>query len=101
MVYLLNGRKTLLIPVLFTSYITAALKLLEKLHKVIIEQRKKKGNFSAGDHIIMSHVSGICNCTHQLFCCVKCPKVLLNYDYILNKYDQGLAKRGKLRGKGI
>ncbi|KAE8630832.1 hypothetical protein XENTR_v10000981 [Xenopus tropicalis] len=33
-VYLLNGRKTLLIPVLFTSYITAALKLLEKLHKV-------------------------------------------------------------------
>uniref|UniRef100_F7D2M5 HECT and RLD domain containing E3 ubiquitin protein ligase 3 n=1 Tax=Xenopus tropicalis TaxID=8364 RepID=F7D2M5_XENTR len=32
-VYLLNGRKTLLIPVLFTSYITAALKLLEKLHK--------------------------------------------------------------------
>ncbi|XP_038255642.1 probable E3 ubiquitin-protein ligase HERC3 isoform X1 [Dermochelys coriacea] len=33
-VYLLNGRKTLLIPVLFSSYITAALGLLEKLHKV-------------------------------------------------------------------
>ncbi|KAM4709462.1 putative E3 ubiquitin-protein ligase HERC3 isoform 2-T2 [Discoglossus pictus] len=33
-VYLLSGRKTLLIPVLFTSYISAALKLLEKLHKV-------------------------------------------------------------------
>uniref|UniRef100_A0A674ITA9 HECT-type E3 ubiquitin transferase n=1 Tax=Terrapene triunguis TaxID=2587831 RepID=A0A674ITA9_9SAUR len=33
-VYLLNGRKTLLIPVLFSSYITAALRLLEKLHKV-------------------------------------------------------------------
>uniref|UniRef100_A0A670K4Q7 HECT and RLD domain containing E3 ubiquitin protein ligase 3 n=1 Tax=Podarcis muralis TaxID=64176 RepID=A0A670K4Q7_PODMU len=33
-VYLLNGRKTLLIPVLYGSYITAALKLLEKLHKV-------------------------------------------------------------------
>uniref|UniRef100_A0A8C5MLC3 HECT and RLD domain containing E3 ubiquitin protein ligase 3 n=1 Tax=Leptobrachium leishanense TaxID=445787 RepID=A0A8C5MLC3_9ANUR len=33
-VYLLNSRKTLLIPVLFTSYITAALRLLEKLHKV-------------------------------------------------------------------
>ncbi|XP_043826949.1 probable E3 ubiquitin-protein ligase HERC3 isoform X1 [Dromiciops gliroides] len=33
-VYLLSGRKTLLIPVLFSSYITAALKLLEKLHKV-------------------------------------------------------------------
>ncbi|XP_074849705.1 putative E3 ubiquitin-protein ligase HERC3 isoform X1 [Carettochelys insculpta] len=33
-VYLLNGRKTLLIPVLFGSYITAALRLLEKLHKV-------------------------------------------------------------------
>ncbi|CAN2388977.1 E3 ubiquitin-protein ligase HERC3 [Pristimantis euphronides] len=36
-VYLLNGRKTLLIPVLFTSYITAALKLLEKLHKVNVK----------------------------------------------------------------
>ncbi|CAJ0932184.1 unnamed protein product, partial [Ranitomeya imitator] len=34
-VYLLNGRKTLLIPVLFTSYITAALRLLEKLHKKV------------------------------------------------------------------
>ncbi|KAM9331112.1 putative E3 ubiquitin-protein ligase HERC3 [Gastrophryne carolinensis] len=37
--YLLNGRKTLLIPVLFTSYITAALKLLEKLHKVNVKVR--------------------------------------------------------------
>lgn len=36
-VYLLNGRKTLLIPVLFTSYITAALRLLEKLHKVNVK----------------------------------------------------------------
>ncbi|XP_058922815.1 probable E3 ubiquitin-protein ligase HERC3 isoform X1 [Kogia breviceps] len=33
-VYLLRGRKTFLIPVLFSNYITAALKLLEKLHKV-------------------------------------------------------------------
>ncbi|KAM4807528.1 putative E3 ubiquitin-protein ligase HERC3 [Rhinophrynus dorsalis] len=38
-VYLLNGRKTLLIPVLFTSYITAALRLLEKLHKVNVKVR--------------------------------------------------------------
>ncbi|XP_029453752.1 probable E3 ubiquitin-protein ligase HERC3 isoform X2 [Rhinatrema bivittatum] len=38
-VYLLSGRKTLLIPVLFTSYITAALKLLEKLHKVNVKVR--------------------------------------------------------------
>ncbi|KAG8593238.1 hypothetical protein GDO81_000769 [Engystomops pustulosus] len=36
-VYLLNGRKTLLIPVLFTSYITAALRLLEKMHKVNVK----------------------------------------------------------------
>ncbi|XP_056423740.1 probable E3 ubiquitin-protein ligase HERC3 isoform X3 [Hyla sarda] len=36
-VYLLNGRKTLLIPVLFTSYISAALRLLEKLHKVNVK----------------------------------------------------------------
>ncbi|XP_054941776.1 probable E3 ubiquitin-protein ligase HERC3 isoform X2 [Physeter macrocephalus] len=33
-VYLLRGRKTFLIPVLFSNYITAALKLLEKLYKV-------------------------------------------------------------------
>lgn len=33
-VYLLNGRKSILIPVLYRSYITAALRLLEKLHKV-------------------------------------------------------------------
>ncbi|XP_014392342.1 PREDICTED: probable E3 ubiquitin-protein ligase HERC3 isoform X2 [Myotis brandtii] len=33
-VYLLQGRKTFLIPVLFNNYITAALKLLEKLYKV-------------------------------------------------------------------
>ncbi|XP_062963461.1 probable E3 ubiquitin-protein ligase HERC3 isoform X1 [Cynocephalus volans] len=32
--YLLRGRKTFLIPVLFNNYITAALKLLEKLYKV-------------------------------------------------------------------
>lgn len=36
-VYLLRGRKTFLIPVLFNNYITAALKLLEKLYKVSIE----------------------------------------------------------------
>ncbi|XP_006867838.1 PREDICTED: probable E3 ubiquitin-protein ligase HERC3 [Chrysochloris asiatica] len=33
-VYLLRGRKTFLIPVLFNNYITATLKLLEKLYKV-------------------------------------------------------------------
>ncbi|ETE65760.1 putative E3 ubiquitin-protein ligase HERC3, partial [Ophiophagus hannah] len=33
-VYLLNGKKTLQVPVLYSNYITAALKLLEKLHKV-------------------------------------------------------------------
>ncbi|XP_068089297.1 probable E3 ubiquitin-protein ligase HERC3 [Hyperolius riggenbachi] len=38
-VYLLNGRKTLLIPVLFNSYITAALRLLEKLHNVNVKVR--------------------------------------------------------------
>nr|XP_021505907.1 probable E3 ubiquitin-protein ligase HERC3 isoform X4 [Meriones unguiculatus] len=32
--YLLRGRKTFLIPVLFNNYMTAALKLLEKLYKV-------------------------------------------------------------------
>ncbi|XP_073897447.1 probable E3 ubiquitin-protein ligase HERC3 isoform X3 [Castor canadensis] len=32
--YLLRGRKTFLIPVLFNNYITAALRLLEKLYKV-------------------------------------------------------------------
>uniref|UniRef100_A0A8C2QFS7 Hect domain and RLD 3 n=1 Tax=Cricetulus griseus TaxID=10029 RepID=A0A8C2QFS7_CRIGR len=32
--YLLKGRKTFLIPVVFTSYVTAALKLLKKLYKV-------------------------------------------------------------------
>lgn len=36
-VYLLNARKTLLIPVLFTSYISAALRLLEKLYKVNVK----------------------------------------------------------------
>lgn len=34
--YLLRGRKTFLIPVLFNNYVTAALKLLEKLYKVSI-----------------------------------------------------------------
>ncbi|XP_059971060.1 probable E3 ubiquitin-protein ligase HERC3 isoform X2 [Mesoplodon densirostris] len=33
-IYLLRGRKTFLIPVLFNNYVTAALKLLEKLYKV-------------------------------------------------------------------
>lgn len=37
-VYLLRGRKTFLIPVLFNNYITAALKLLEKLYKVSTER---------------------------------------------------------------
>lgn len=37
-VYLLRGRKTFLIPVLFNNYITAALKLLEKLYKVSAER---------------------------------------------------------------
>ena len=33
-VYLLTGGKTLLIPVFHESYISATLKLLDKLHKV-------------------------------------------------------------------
>lgn len=49
-VYLLSGRKTLLIPVLFSSYITAALRLLEKLHKV----RGKRGRVLAQDDSILS-----------------------------------------------
>ena len=40
-VYLLRGRKTFLIPVLFNNYITAALKLLEKLYKVSIEKTQR------------------------------------------------------------
>lgn len=34
--YLLRGRKTFLIPVLFNNYMTATLKLLEKLYKVTL-----------------------------------------------------------------
>lgn len=34
--YLLRGRKTFLIPVLFSNYMTAALKLLKKLYKVTL-----------------------------------------------------------------
>ena len=49
-VYLLSGRKTLLIPVLFSSYITAALRLLEKLHKV----RGKPGCMLAQDDSVLS-----------------------------------------------
>lgn len=49
-VYLLSGRKTLLIPVLFSSYITAALRLLEKLHKV----RGKRGRVLAQDDSVFS-----------------------------------------------
>lgn len=49
-VYLLSGRKTLLIPVLFSSYITAALKLLEKLHKV----RGKPGCVLAQDGSVLA-----------------------------------------------
>ncbi|KAK1345737.1 hypothetical protein QTO34_008201 [Cnephaeus nilssonii] len=39
-VYLLQGRKTFLIPVLFNNYITAALKLLEKLYKVNLKVKQ-------------------------------------------------------------
>jgi len=56
-VYLLSGRKTLLIPVLFSSYITAALRLLEKLHKV----RGKPGRVLAQDDSVLSalcHLAG-------------------------------------------
>lgn len=35
-VYLLRGRKTFLIPVVFNNYMTAALKLLKKLYKVTL-----------------------------------------------------------------
>ncbi|KAM6177221.1 putative E3 ubiquitin-protein ligase HERC3 [Erethizon dorsatum] len=38
--YLLRGRKTFLIPVLFNNYITAALKLLEKLYKVNLKVKQ-------------------------------------------------------------
>ncbi|XP_064416275.1 probable E3 ubiquitin-protein ligase HERC3 isoform X2 [Latimeria chalumnae] len=38
-VYLLTGGKTLLIPMLLNSYISAALRLLEKLHKVNLKAR--------------------------------------------------------------
>ena len=40
-VYLLRGRKTFLIPVLFNNYVTAVLKLLEKLYKVSIEKSQR------------------------------------------------------------
>lgn len=49
-VYLLSGRKTLLIPVLFSSYITAALRLLEKLHKV----RGKTGSMLAQNDSVLA-----------------------------------------------
>lgn len=39
-VYLLRGRKTFLIPVIFNNYITAALKLLEKLYKVSLDKNQ-------------------------------------------------------------
>lgn len=42
-VYLLRGRKTFLIPVLFNNYVTAALKLLEKLYKVSTERSQWGG----------------------------------------------------------
>nr|XP_036876001.1 probable E3 ubiquitin-protein ligase HERC3 isoform X4 [Manis javanica]XP_036876002.1 probable E3 ubiquitin-protein ligase HERC3 isoform X4 [Manis javanica] len=43
-VYLLRGRKTFLIPVLFNSYVTAALKLLEKLYKVNLKVKHVEYN---------------------------------------------------------
>jgi E3 ubiquitin-protein ligase HERC3 len=41
--YLLRGRKTFLIPVLFNNYITAALRLLEKLYKVSLAGARGEG----------------------------------------------------------
>ncbi|XP_036778027.2 probable E3 ubiquitin-protein ligase HERC3 isoform X10 [Manis pentadactyla] len=43
-VYLLRGRKTFLIPVLFNNYVTAALKLLEKLYKVNLKVKHVEYN---------------------------------------------------------
>ena len=37
-VFLLTGGKALLIPAFLESYISATLRLLEKLHKVILRQ---------------------------------------------------------------
>lgn len=41
--YLLRGRKTFLIPVLFNNYMTAALKLLKKLYKVTLGDGEEWG----------------------------------------------------------
>lgn len=56
-VYLLSGRKTLLIPVLFSSYITAALRLLEKLHKV---RRRPRCVLGQDDSVLsaLCHLAG-------------------------------------------
>ncbi|KAL7982104.1 hypothetical protein Chor_001161 [Crotalus horridus] len=53
-VYLLNGKKTLQIPVLYSSYITAALKLLEKLHKV-----NQKANHIEYDKFYIPEISNL------------------------------------------
>ncbi|XP_070614113.1 probable E3 ubiquitin-protein ligase HERC3 isoform X1 [Erythrolamprus reginae] len=53
-VYLLNGKKTLQVPVLNNSYITAALKLLEKLHKV-----NQKANHIEYDKFYIPEISNL------------------------------------------
>lgn len=53
-VYLLRGRKTFLIPVLFNNYITAALKLLEKLYKVSVEGSL----WEEGSNVLLRHSVG-------------------------------------------
>ncbi|KAG8134394.1 putative E3 ubiquitin-protein, partial [Naja naja] len=53
-VYLLNGKKTLQVPVLYSNYITAALKLLEKLHKV-----NQKANHIEYDKFYIPEISNL------------------------------------------
>uniref|UniRef100_A0A670Z371 HECT and RLD domain containing E3 ubiquitin protein ligase 3 n=1 Tax=Pseudonaja textilis TaxID=8673 RepID=A0A670Z371_PSETE len=52
--YLLNGKKTLQVPVLYSNYITAALKLLEKLHKV-----NQKANHIEYDKFYIPEISNL------------------------------------------
>lgn len=66
-VYLLSGRKTLLIPVLFSSYITAALRLLEKLHKV----RGKRGHVGSRCFSLVCPLVAV-SCVHQVTTWERC-----------------------------
>uniref|UniRef100_A0A668A2U3 HECT and RLD domain containing E3 ubiquitin protein ligase 3 n=1 Tax=Myripristis murdjan TaxID=586833 RepID=A0A668A2U3_9TELE len=54
-VFLLTGGKTLLIPVFHDSYISAALKLLEKLYKVSKEMSFFPGNMIPAQHVEYNH----------------------------------------------